>query len=163
MKKNYFYIILIIMVFASCKTQKPITDGRTIEKHVTTLVPVYLPSDSALLKAYLECDSTNRVILKSFSETKSGRIESDLSLENNVLNYKTRTIRDTIYITSDTIYTYKEVPLKIETEKIVYRMTKTQQFFFYAGIIAFTALAVWLILKINFKELLNRILKLFKQ
>jgi len=53
--------------------------------------------------------------------------------------------------------------LKIETEKIVYRMTKTQQFFFYAGIIAFTALAVWLILKINFKELLNRILKLFKQ
>lgn len=162
--KRLFFIILIMAVFASCKSQKPATctPVKTVEKHITTLVPVYLPADSALLKAYLECDSANKVIMTSISEKKSGRIESNLSLQDNILNYRIKTVRDTVYAPSDSIVVYKEIPVQITIEKPVYKMTKLQQIFFYVGIIVSTALAVWLILKINFKELLNGIINPFK-
>lgn len=165
MKKYFIYFVLIVIVFASCKSKKAIvcTPVQTVEKHITKLVPVYLPSDSSLLKAYLACDSANQVYLKSISENKSGRMESKLTLHDNVLDYKIKTIRDTVYAKSDTVYIYKEIPVKAVTEKTIYRMTKIQRFLFYIGIIAITATVVWLTFKINIKNLLNRILKLFKQ
>lgn len=167
MKKTIIFLILCAVIMnTACKSNKLLVTETsppgTIEKRITTLVPVYLPEDSSLMKAYLECDSMNRVIMKGFSETKSGRIESTISLNNNELRYRIRTIRDTVYIPSDTIFLTKNIPFKIETTKIVYRMSSFQRVFFWTGIGVALLLLIYLSTKINYKSLITFILKTFK-
>jgi hypothetical protein len=137
---------------------------KTVERNTSTLVPVVIRGDSTLLQAYFECDSTNQVIMRSIDEYKSKNSTSSVKFDSGKLSYKTSKNTDTIYSRIDTVYINKEtaVPVKIEKEKTIYRMTKIQRFFFYAGIIAITSLVAWLGYKINIKNLLNRILKQFK-
>lgn len=101
--------------------------------------------------------------MRSLEEYKSKNSTSKVSFDSGKFMYTNTKITDTIYSRIDTVYTYKEIPVTVETEKTVYRMTKIQSVLFYVGIIAITTVAVWLSLKINFKSiLLNGIINLFK-
>jgi hypothetical protein len=108
------------------------------------LVPVYLPSDSASFWALFECDSDKQVILKAFNELKSKGVQSDFSFESGQVVYKTKTVRDTIYIPAKDSLIY--VPVEVSGEKVNY-LTFWQQFWIYAGRLLAAALFIVLVLK----------------
>ncbi len=144
-------LIAIVCAVASCKSTRPITriPIRTVERKVTTLVPFYIQGDSTTLTALFECDSLNRVLLKSYNELKGTRVHSAVNFSNGKLNYQASFKPDTVYLPSDTIYTEKEVPVVVEVEKEVIRMSKTQRVFFLIGIVATTIVGVGIFLKIK--------------
>ncbi|MFZ6038634.1 MAG: hypothetical protein ACOYU1_10465 [Bacteroidota bacterium] len=165
MKKLIILLILTTFILSSCRSRKEMVTvpyTKTVERNTSTLVPVVIRGDSTLLQAYFECDSTNKVIMRSLEEYKSKNSTSKVSFDSGKFMYTNTKITDTIYSRIDTVYTYKEIPVTVETEKTVYRMTKIQSVLFYVGIIAITTVAVWLSLKINFKSILNGIINLFK-
>jgi hypothetical protein len=73
------------------------------------LVPVYLSPDSAMLFALLECDSNKQVVLKEYRELKSRNLQSDISLSNGKMEYKVKTLRDTVYIPAKDSIIYQPV------------------------------------------------------
>jgi hypothetical protein len=100
--------------------------------------------------------------MRSLDEYKSKNSTSSVKFDSGKLRYTISKNKDTIYSRIDTVYTYKEVPIKVETQKTVYRMSKIQQFFYYVGLIAILSIIVFLSTKINYKQLINFIIKLFK-
>lgn len=154
-------ILLIALCAGSCRTQKNGT-GLPLPKPVerTKLIPVYVPPDSAWLRAYLECDSNNQVILKAFLEQKSGDVSSSLKLDSGILDYKAKAVHDTIRIVGkdSLIYIPHDVP-----GPQVNVLTWWQQFWMKTGKLSVLILALWLLpslMKWIFKRLkprLNRI------
>lgn len=148
--KKYLLIILVVF-FAGCKVKTPIVQVpiKTIERRVSTLVPIFVGNDSASISALLECDSLNNVILKDLAEAKSKNMKSDFSFEDGRLNYNAKTERDTVYIPSDTVFFDKEIPVTVEVVKKEYRMNKVQTVFFYIGLITAMGLLSWLVIKLK--------------
>lgn len=118
-------------------------------------VPVYISPDSALLTALLECDSNNQVILASFNELKSNGMESSLSVDSGRLDYKVRTVPDTVFVPGKDSIIYEPYP--VPGEPVVKPLTWWQQTCIYAGY-AFFALVL---LRLS-PTLWNSIGKLFK-
>lgn len=143
MKKAIF--ILLIIMLTGCKAKRPIIQVpiKTFERKITTLVPVFIPGDSALLRAVFECDSLNNVLLKYFNETKGSNTGSKIGFKDGVLNYRADFKPDTVYLPSDTIYTEKEVPVLVEVPKVEYRQTGFQNFLSWAGGITLLLIALW--------------------
>jgi len=127
-------ILTIALSLWSCGTQKEragygagiLPDNTAVER----LVPVYLSPDSALLKAYFECDSSNQVIMRAYHDLKSKGGNSDLSFENGQLDYKITFVHDTIYIPGkdSLIYIPRDVP-----GPIVYKTTWWEGFWIRLG------------------------------
>ena len=90
---------------------------KTVERKVTTLVPIHVPGDSTLLRAVFECDSLNRVLLKDLAEVKGGKVGSAFGFKNGVLDYRADFKPDTAYLPSDTVFTEKEVPVQVEAKR----------------------------------------------
>ena len=131
---------------------------KTVERKVTTLVPVFVPGDSAVLRAWFECDSLNNVLLKGFDEQKSKNMSSDLAFADGMLEYGTKTQPDTVYLPSDTIYTEKEIPVPVEVEKEINVLTRWQTIRMRIGdftLLILFAFAGWKLIKLylNFKKL----------
>jgi hypothetical protein len=131
---------------------------RTVERKVTTLIPVFLPGDSAVLRAWFECDSANNVLLRDIEERKSKNMASSISFRNGILEYGAETKPDTVYIPSDTIFIEKEIPVPVEVEKEINLLTRWQRVRIWIGDIMITilaAFAVWKLVKLylNFKKL----------
>jgi hypothetical protein len=90
----------------------------TKERIVERLVEVSAPADSASIKALLECNDKNQVILKQLSEEKSKSVQSKFSLSAGLLSYNFTTkpqigfakVRDT------TIYKEKAVQVPYEVK-----------------------------------------------
>lgn len=155
MKKVLY--IFIAVAFIGCKAKQPIISVpvKTFERKVTTLVPFYIPGDSALLRAVFECDSLNRVLLKGIKDAKGSNVETDFEFKDGALDYKAKFKPDTVYVPSDTIEIERDVPLILEVPKVEYRMTRFQRVFFYIGLIVAGFFAGWLITKfinIKFKQ-----------
>ena len=144
----FHFLILILLI--SCKSQAPLIEVpmKTVERRVTTLVPFYMPGDSSTLKVWLECDSMNNVLLKALDEQKSKNMSSDLSLNDGLLEYGTKTHPDTVYLPSDTIYIYKDVPVRVEVEKEVNALTRWQKIRMRVGDISLALLLVFGIWKL---------------
>ena len=110
--KNYCKITVLIFtaLLFSCKAKRPIIQVpvKTVERKVTTLVPIAVPGDSALLRAVFECDSLNRVLLKDIKEAKGNKVWSEIYFKDGKLNYKAKFNPDTVYVPSDTVYFEKE-------------------------------------------------------
>jgi len=146
---------------AGCKTQRPSVvqvPVKTLERKVTTLVPVAVPGDSAILRAWFKCDSMNNVLMKGIGEQKSKNMSSGLTFSDGLLEYAAKTQPDTMYLPSDTIYTEKEVPVPVEVEKEINVLTKWQKIRMRIGDFALLILFVfigWKIIKryLNFKKL----------
>lgn len=140
-----------LLALSACKMHKPIVQVpvKTVERKVTTLVPVYIPGDSAIVSAYFECDSLNNVLLKEISEQKSKNIATKFNFSNGELNYSAETKPDTVYISSDTVYIEKEIPLEIEIPLVEYRQTKFQNTFYIIGLIATAIFIVFIITEIK--------------
>lgn len=156
MNKTILKILFCCLLLTGCKAKSPILQMpplKTVERKVTTLVPVFVPGDSALLHAVFECDSLNNILLKGFNEIKGSNIGSKISFNNGVLDYKADFKPDTVWLPNDTIYIEKDVPFLVKVPKVEYRQTKFQAIFFYIGLITAVALGVWLVIKLKFNFL----------
>lgn len=104
-------LMLLIALFAvSCRTPKNGAGLLPKSVEIPKLIPVHIPPDSAWLRAWLECDSNNQVIIKAFSELKSGNVNSSLKLDSGVLDYRAKAIHDTIFIQGKDSLIYVPVP-----------------------------------------------------
>lgn len=124
-------LVLLVLMFASCKTQKPQYPAQvpvhTKEKVVERLVPYALPADSTTITALFECDSLNNVQLKELSELKTKGLQSDFSFNNGKLNYQLKQPPDTIYIPAKDSIVERDVPILVPSEPIVvYKQTDMQ-------------------------------------
>lgn len=136
--KRVAYIFLLLLTLGGCRSKKPIINVpmRTVERKVSTLIPFYIPGDSALLQVILECDSLNNVLLSSLSESKGDKVASGFEFKDGIINYNAQFKPDTVYVPSDTIYTSVEIPLPVEVKVVEYRQTKFQNTFYNIGLIA---------------------------
>lgn len=143
--------ILTILVLVGCKSQSHLIQVpvKTVERRVTTLVPFQIHGDSATLQAYFECDSLNNVLMKEINEGKSKNISTEHSFKNGSLNYKAKTQPDTMWLTSDTIYTEKQVPFEVEVPVVEVKMSGFQRLFFIIGLVATGIILAFIVLKIN--------------
>ncbi len=154
MKRLAFIFLITLLI--GCKTNEPVIQipVKTVERKVTTYVPIPVPGDSALLRAVFECDSLSRVLLKDLEEIKGGKVGSAFGFKNGVLDYRADFKPDTAYMPSDTVYTEKEVPVPVEVEKVEYRQTAFQNFLSWTGGITLALIALWggwILLKRKFK------------
>lgn len=150
--KQLILIVILSVLLISCKSKQPITEVpiRTVEKVTERLVEVQLPADSTWLTAYLECDSTNQVILRGINEQKSSGVFSDLMFRHGVLNYRTKTNPEPQKAVVKDSIVYREIPIKVEVPVVEYRQTKWQSFTSVLGTITLIILSLytgWKILK----------------
>lgn len=147
-------MLLIALCAVSCRTPKNGAGLLPKPAEVPKLIPVYVPPDSAWLRAWLECDSSNQVILKAFSELKSGNVNSSLKLDSGVLDYKANAVHDTIYIPGKDSLIYVPVPGETVT---VNELTWWQELWIRIGKLSVSVLILCLL-----PVLAKRILKRFK-
>lgn len=113
LKKSIPVLILPLVLYCmSCGSPRNVTGHLPKPIEIPKLIPVEIPPDSAWLRAYLACDSNNRVIMKAFEEQKGNRTASSLSLDSGVLEYHVNSRPDTIYVQGkdSIIYRPVEVP-----------------------------------------------------
>jgi len=145
MKRSCVFIICSILVCLAlgCRSgkQEATVLPVNLPKVITKVVKVPVKADSALLTAWLACDSNNKVILKAFNELKSPGVESDLSLDNKGnLKYKAKKKADTILIEGKDSLIYIPVPGKPVTTNL---LTGWQWFWVRIGQLAVIALFLW--------------------
>lgn len=98
-KSAFVPILLIVLCGVSCRAPKNGT-GLLLPKpvEIPKLVPVAVPPDSAWLRAYLACDSNNRVIMRAFEERKGKGISSTLRMDGGILDFHVVFLHDTLYV-----------------------------------------------------------------
>lgn len=155
MRKIGFTLLVAVALIVGCKARQPtynLPPVRHTQRTVTKLVPFYVPADSTALQAYFECDSLNNVLLKWMNENKTSRMDSNFDFDGSLLSYNAKAQPDTLYLPSDTVFIEVNEPYPVEVEKIEYQQTWWQRIFYMIGIIASTAVAVWVITKIGMKR-----------
>lgn len=140
----FLSVFSVFLSVTACKTQKPVVtvplETKTIIKE--RLIEVQTPADSAWLTAYLECDSNFNVLLKSFDEHATTRMNTSLKVDTGTLSYQVIRIRDKIYIPAKDSIIYQEVPVPVEIPVEVNRLTGWQYFQIWAGRIALILLVI---------------------
>lgn len=156
MRRRSYILLLLVVLIAGCKSKRPVINmppAKHYERTTTKLIPFYIPADSTALRAYFECDSLNNVLLKSISESKSPRVDSDIDFNDGVFDYRAKAQPDTVYLPSDSVYVYVIEPYPVEVESIEYKQTKLQRIFYMIGIILTTAGAVWGLTRLGMKRI----------
>lgn len=105
-----------------------------------------MPVDSLVLRAWFECDSLNRVLMRASEEQKSS-MESSLKFDGSQLEYRAKSKPDTVWLPTDSIYIYREVPFVVEVPVVEYRQRPRDVFFGYTGKIALAGLTLLALLK----------------
>ncbi|MBS4057758.1 MAG: hypothetical protein KGZ82_10620 [Bacteroidales bacterium] len=144
-------IIALLIFLSSCGAKPPV---RYVPVNSETTVRerpamVVIPADSANLRALLECDSLNRVVLRALDEIKTPGLESNFSLEEGKIIYRLRTIRDTItvYVT-DTVFR-EQVPVEVPVPYEVNRLKWYQLLLICVGVFSI----VLFLIKVIYKSL----------
>ncbi|NCB82991.1 MAG: hypothetical protein EOM44_00605 [Bacteroidia bacterium] len=153
--KKILFLFVISALLISCKSKQSVVEVpvKTVEKVTERLVEIQLPADSAWLTVYLECDSTNQVILRGLSERKSEGVLSDLKFTNGVLDYRAKTNAAPHKATVRDSIVYKEIPVTVEVPTVEYRQTRWQAFTSKIGNISLLLLLLfgaWKLIKIKF-------------
>lgn len=156
--KNAIELIIITALLAlltSCRTPKQAAPGSVTDSSTITVKdrPVVIPAvqDSSSLKALFKCDSSNRVILASYSSLWSQYMsvttavqptkEGGMSISINTQTHHPATTaiaHDSIITRNRTVY-MPGVPYKVEVE-VDKPLSFFSKFFIYSGA------AAWLIL-----------------
>lgn len=155
MKILLFFILPLALI--SCKVSKTtsaiLNERDSVYIEIEKLVPVPVPSDSATIRALLECDENGKVVLKwlDMANTKNVQLQFLLdSIGNLKTNFKVPP--DTVYIpskeTSTSINKNKEKTITVEVDR---PLTKWQRFCIQFTTVIFIVAGVSLVLFIRRK------------
>lgn len=152
MRKIMIWMLLMVAavpIINSCAPAKVVTEIPVETKTTirTRLVPVYLKPDSSYLQMLFECDSLNEVFLREMSEQKTENVQSEFSLTNNRLTYKTKFIHDTVFITVVDTIIVKDKPIQIPVMVKVNELEPWQRFLMWAGAIGLGLLLLLILSK----------------
>jgi len=133
---RYIIFFFVCISVTACRSNSPAVavpvETQTIIRE--RLVEVPIAADSALMTAYLECDSNFNVLLRRFDEQKSARISTALNLDDDgKLSYKIVRLRDTVYIPARDSIVYKEIAIPVSVPIEVNQLTGFQHFQIWAG------------------------------
>lgn len=155
MKILLFFILFSALI--SCKASKPastmLSERDSVYIEIEKQVPVPVPSDSATIRALLECDENGKVVLKwlDMANTKNVQLQFLLDSIGN-LNTNFKVPPDTVYIPfkeiSTTINKNKERTITVEVDR---PLTKWQRFCIRFTAIIFIVSGISLVLFIRRK------------
>ena len=164
--KYLFPTLLLFILLSACRSRPEVTipPSEIREKVVERLVPYALPEDSTRLTALLECDSLNQVIIKELNEVKSGKIQSDLSLDGGKFSYGTYHPPDTVYVPAKDSIVYRKEPYPVEVPIKVNELTREQTFQVWIARTGEAVLLIYFLFGIGgkWKGLISLIKKLIK-
>ncbi|MGM9795330.1 MAG: hypothetical protein ACI3ZZ_03805 [Candidatus Aphodosoma sp.] len=120
-------LLLTILLMVSCATRHTATRASYAKKEIeTTMTPIFLPPDSALVKAQLQCDSMGKVYIKQINTLTSKNATLTMTLDSlGMLSTKMEVMYDTIYLPStrttitkcDTVKVYEKAINKKSAKK----------------------------------------------
>jgi len=151
MKAACYIIAVFICAGTGCRTQQPVVavplETQTIIRERLIEVPV--PADSALVNAYLECDSNFHVLLRRFDEQKSANMETALKFDDTgKLSVQIVRVRDTVYVAARDSIIRKEIAIPVQVPVEVNRLTGFQHFQIWAGRFLMALVVFIILLKI---------------
>lgn len=157
-RTTYLILFAVILLLTSCgtarvqkSTQTQAIDSALIVETTRDTV-VRLKSDSAMIRALLECDSLGQVRMRELLEYQAGdRLKPpQLQLDNNVLTATAEIDSLSIYMQLRDRYE-KHVSKKDKTETVIVevnRLTWWQTLWVTTGKILAAALALWIAIKL---------------
>lgn len=128
MKPRCIVLIMVgILSLFGCRTKiQPVAIENRIDSiYIDKLVPYPMPADSASIRALMECDENDKVVLRwlDMANTKNVELMFKLdSLGNVIANM--RVPRDTLYLPSKEIYVDRKVEVPVFVEKELSRWEK---------------------------------------
>lgn len=149
----FIFLMFICSVFLGCRTGRHLTstDSHTQIIVHDKLIPVFRPSDSATIRALLECDSNGRVLLSWFdmaqSENAKLRFQLD-SMGNLLADFKVPA--DTVFIPGKDSTIIKNTVETVEVEK---DLNSWQKFCIRFTIVVLIAIVIFVGFK--FRSIIN--------
>lgn len=83
--------ILLIMVLAlSCRTVKQSSNRDSVSETITIIRDsiVTMPADSALIRAYFECDSLNNVVMRQLESQQGKSVSQEVQFKDQIIYVK---------------------------------------------------------------------------
>lgn len=124
-------ILFICLAFwlVGCKTKAPTTvlTNRTDSIYIDKLLPYPLPTDSASIRALMECDENGKVVLRWLDMANSKNVQLIFTLDSLgevIADMKIQ--RDTVYLPSKEVIVTKEVEVPVPVEKELSRWEKVK-------------------------------------
>lgn len=144
------YLLFFTLFLGSCSSsrkaksnliQVPVMEKIQVNNR---LVPVYIPPDSATIKALFECDSLNNVRLKELTELKSSSATTDFTFKDNTLRYRADFKKDSARVQVRDSIIEREVPVEVPVPYEVNIVTGWQWFQIWLGRILGSLLLIFI-------------------
>ena len=124
--KQLAFILIILLVTTSCKQLKLLTPGTTTEnenivQETIRDTIILFKSDSSYFRAYLECDSANRIIMSTLENVQGQKVRQDIIYRDKILTVQAKIDSQAVYIALKDRYqksTDKEVVVQEVIKKI---------------------------------------------
>lgn len=138
----------------SCKSSRDVIQHKTDSVYIQRLIPIVLPADSSKIKALLECNDNNRVVVSQLMIEKTKNTELNFMLDSlGNLTIESITKHDTIYLKAEEINVrtmvteFKEVPTKLTRWQSFMMKFGTAMFYISIGMILFGIVYLFIKLK----------------
>ena len=116
-----------ILTLSGCRTKiQPVAIENRIDSiYIDKLVPYPMPTDSASIRALMECDENGKVVLRWLDMANTKNVELMFALDSlgNVIA-NMRVPRDTLFLPSKEIYVDRKVEVPVLVEKELSRWEK---------------------------------------
>ena len=144
-----FFTLVCCSVFLGCKTGENLASNENHAQIIVhdKLIPVFRPSDSASIRALLECDSNGRVLLSWFdmAQSENAKLKFQLDSMGNLLaDFKVPS--DTVYVQGKDSTIIKAEVKYIEVER---KRNSWEKFCIGFTIIALLSIIAFVILKLR--------------
>ena len=126
---QHLFILIIAALLTSCKAAKVTTiESHTDSVYIDRLVPYPLPTDSATIRALMECDETGRVTLRRLDIVTTENVALQFTVDSlGELLADMKVGRDTLYLPSKEVYVDRRVEVPVTVEKPLTRWEKIKQ------------------------------------
>lgn len=141
-------MICVLIGLHSCRTTKvvPLAHKEIVRER---LMPVSIPGDSTEIRVVFDCDENGKVQVMPVSTRASPHAHASIDREGSMLTIKTEVSSRDVWIPYREVERQKEVPVRVEVEKVVYRLNTFQRIFFWIGVVSSVLTVIVLAIKIT--------------
>ncbi len=108
---RFSFSLILVLFLTGCKTPQPVVQHTVTVKETLRDTTVIVEPDTASVKALLECDSLNQVVMKELDVVKGRKIAPQVKFRDRVLEI-------TMPVDSEAVYFSWKERHKIESEKV---------------------------------------------
>lgn len=135
---RHFLILILAVLLAACSPRiiPSRTETKTHYERITDTLITHV-TDSALIAAFLECDSLGRVRIRDLLTKNGNLIKLNAALKDNLLKIQGQALGEMRYkevIIHDTVNVYIKVPEPVVKEVTNYKLRWYNQILVYLGL-----------------------------